>query len=84
MVGGGSIRLIAVTLGRAAVDGESRDRASNGGRLRYRANRADQAAWESGAAARRSCKLVQKRELALDRGLEPEEALVSPSRLPGG
>ena len=45
VVAGGSIRSIAVGLGRAAST-VSREIRRNGGRLRYRANRADQAAWE--------------------------------------
>ena len=62
VVAGCSIRSIAVTLGRAPST-VSREIQRNGGRLRYRANRADQAAWEQ-ARRPKMCKLVEKRELA--------------------
>jgi len=42
---GASLRVIASRLGRA-VSTVSRELARNGGRLRYRAHRADQAAWQ--------------------------------------
>ena len=62
MVAGRSIRSIAVTLGRAPST-VSREIRRNGGRRRYRANRADQAAWER-ARRPKVCKLVENRELA--------------------
>ena len=62
VVAGGSIRSMAVTLGRAPST-VSREIQRNGGRLRYRANRADQAAWERSRRPK-ICKLVQNRELA--------------------
>ena len=62
VVAGGSIRSMAVTLGRAPST-VSREIQRNGGRLRYRANSADQAAWER-ARRPKICKLVENRRLA--------------------
>ena len=62
MVAGCSIRSNAGALGRAPST-VSREIQRNGGRLRYRANRADQAAWER-ARRPKICKLVQNRQLA--------------------
>ena len=62
VVAGCSIRSIAGTLGRAPST-VSREIQRNGGRLRHRANRADQATWER-ARRPKMCKLVEKRELA--------------------
>ena len=62
VVAGCSIRSIARTLGRAPST-VSREIRRNGGRLRYRANRADEAAWER-ARRPKICKLVQNRQLA--------------------
>ena len=62
VVAGRSIRSLAVTLGRAPST-VSREIRRNGGRQRYRANRADQAAWER-ARRPKLCKLVENRELA--------------------
>ncbi len=62
VVAGGSIRSIAVRLGRAPSP-VSRELQRNGGRPRYRAHRADQAAWERSRRPK-ICKLVKKRELA--------------------
>ncbi len=56
VVAGGSIRSMAATLGRAPST-VSREIRRNGGRERYRANRADQAAWER-ARRPKICKLV--------------------------
>ncbi len=62
VVTGHSLRSIAATLGRAPST-VSREINRNGGRRRYRANRADEAAW--GRAHRpKICKLVQNRALA--------------------
>ena len=62
IVGGRSIRSIASFLGRAPST-ISREIRRNGGRRRYRANKADQAAW--GRAKRpKTCKLAQNRALA--------------------
>lgn len=62
VVAGCSMRSIAKTLGRAPST-VSREIRRNGGRLRYRTNRADQAAWER-ARRPKICKLVQNRPLA--------------------
>ncbi len=62
VVAGHSIRSIAVSLGRAPST-VSRELNRNGGRRRYRANKADQAAWDR-AHRPKSCKLVQNRALA--------------------
>ena len=62
VVAGCSICSIARTLGRAPST-VSREIRRNGGRLRYRANRADEAAWER-ARRPKICKLVQNRQLA--------------------
>ena len=59
---GQSLRSIAASLGRAAST-VSREINRNGGRRRYRANGADQAAWD-GAHRAKTCKLVQNRALA--------------------
>jgi IS30 family transposase len=57
-----SLRLIASELGRAAST-VSREIRRNGGRRRYRANKADEAAWER-AHRPKTCKLTQNRALA--------------------
>jgi len=62
VVAGQSIRAIASSLGRAPST-VSRELIRNGGRDRYRANPADQAAWER-AHRPKSCKLVENRGLA--------------------
>jgi len=62
LVAGHSIRSIAVSLGRAAST-VSREINRNGGRRRYRANKADQAAWKRAHRPKR-CKLVENRALA--------------------
>jgi IS30 family transposase len=62
IVAGRSIRSIASSLGRAAST-VSRELRRNGGRRRYRANRADKAAWER-AKRPKTCKLVENRALA--------------------
>ena len=80
VVAGGSIRSMAVTLGRAAST-VSREIGRNGGRLRYRANRADQAAWER-ARRPKICKLVQNRELAHSVALNLKK-LWSPEQIAG-
>ena len=80
VVAGGSIRSIAVTLGRAAST-VSREIGRNGGRLRYRDNRADQAAWER-ARRPKICKLVQNRELAHSVALNLKQ-LWSPEQIAG-
>ena len=62
VVTGHSLRSIAATLGRAPST-VSREINRNGGRRRYRANQADEAAW--GRARRpQTCKLAQNRALA--------------------
>jgi len=61
-VAGHSIRSIATSLGRAAST-VSREINRNGGRRRYRANQADQAAWDRAHRPKR-CKLVENRALA--------------------
>ena len=77
---GGSIRSIAVRLGRAPST-VSRELQRNGGRLRYRAHRADQAAWERSRRPK-ICKLVKKRELAELVGLNLTK-LWSPEQIAG-
>jgi len=62
IVAGDSIRSIATSLGRAPST-ISREIKRNGGRRRYRACRADQAAWER-AKRPKPCKLVINRALA--------------------
>ncbi len=62
VVAGRSVRAIALSLGRAPST-VSREVNRNGGRRRYRANAADQAAWER-AHRPKTCKLKQNRELA--------------------
>ena len=62
MVAGHSLRSIAESLGRAAST-VSREVNRNGGRRRYRASKADQAAWDRSHRPKR-CKLVENRALA--------------------
>ena len=62
VVAGRSIRSIAASLGRASST-ISREIRRNGGLARYRANQADQAAWDR-ARRPKLCKLVQNRALA--------------------
>ncbi len=62
VVAGHSIRSISVLLGRAPST-VSREIRRNGGRRCYRANKADQAAWDR-AHRRKSCKLAKNRALA--------------------
>jgi len=62
VVAGHSIRSIAASLGRA-VSTVSREVNRNGGRRHYRANQADQAAWDRAHRPKR-CKLVENRALA--------------------
>ena len=62
LVAGNSIRSIAASLGRAPST-ISREVNRNGGRRRYRANKADQAAWDRAHRPKR-CKLVENRALA--------------------
>jgi IS30 family transposase len=62
VVAGLSLRSIAASLGRA-VSTVSREIKRNGGRRRYRANSADQTAWDR-AHRSKTCKLVQNRALA--------------------
>ena len=62
VVAGLSLRSIASSLGRA-YSTVSREINRNGGRRRYRANNADQAAWDRAHRAK-TCKLVQNRALA--------------------
>jgi IS30 family transposase len=62
LVAGQSLRSIATTLGRAPST-VSREINRNGGRRRYRANQAEQAAWDR-AHRPKTCKLVQNRALA--------------------
>ncbi len=62
IVAGLSIRAIAVSLGRAPST-VSRELRRNGGRRRYRASQADQAAWDR-AKRPKTCKLVANRALA--------------------
>jgi len=62
IVAGRSIRSIAADLGRAAST-VSRELQRNGGQRCYRANQADQAAWDR-AHRPKTCKLAQNRALA--------------------
>ena len=62
IVAGYSIRSIAAGLGRAPST-VSRELRRNGGRRRYRANKADYAAWDR-AKRPKTCKLVENRSLA--------------------
>jgi IS30 family transposase len=62
MVAGQSLRAIAALLGRAPST-VSREINRNEGRRRYRASRADQAAWDR-ARRPKTCKLVENRALA--------------------
>ena len=62
MVAGQSIRSIATSLGRAPST-ISREIGRNGGQACYRANQADQAAWDR-AHRPKTCKLVENRTLA--------------------
>ena len=62
VVAGQSIRSIAVSLARAPST-VSREINRNGGRRRYRANQAEQAAWDR-AHRPKTCKLAQNRALA--------------------
>jgi IS30 family transposase len=62
IIGGGSIRSIATALGRSPST-VSRELRRNGGRPHYRANRADQTAWDRARRPKR-CKLTQNRVLA--------------------
>ena len=62
VVVGQSIRSIAASLGRAPST-VSREINRNGGRRRYRASKADQAAWDR-AHRPKTCKLAQNRALA--------------------
>ncbi len=62
VVAGQSLRLIAASLGRAASS-VSREIKRNGGRRRYRASTADQAAWDR-ALRPKTCKLVENGALA--------------------
>ena len=62
VVAGQSLRSIAVVLGRAPST-VSREVRCNGGRWRYRANTADQAAWDR-ARRPKICKLAEHRALA--------------------
>jgi IS30 family transposase len=62
VVAGRSIRSIAESLGRAPST-LSREIRRNGGRRRYRANKADQSAWDRARRPKR-CKLVVNRALA--------------------
>ena len=80
VVAGCSIRSMAGRLGRAPST-VSRELRRNGGRLGYRANRADQAAWER-ARRPKICKLVQNRELAHSVALNLKK-LWSPEQIAG-
>jgi IS30 family transposase len=62
MVAGRSLRWIAASLGRAPST-VSRELKRNGGRQGYRANQADEAAWDR-ARRPKTCKLVKNRALA--------------------
>jgi len=62
LVAGHSMRLIALELGRSPST-VSREIRRNGGRRRYRASKADQAAWDRAHRAK-TCKLAQNRTLA--------------------
>ncbi|MFB3105917.1 MAG: IS30 family transposase [Pseudomonadales bacterium] len=61
-VAGQSLRSIAASLGRASST-VSREISRNGGRQQYRANKAEQAAWDR-AHRPKTCKLVENRALA--------------------
>ena len=63
LVAGHSLRLIAVSLGRAPST-VSRKVTRNGGRRKYRASKADQAVFDRSHRSKR-CKLVENRALAL-------------------
>ena len=62
LVAGHAFRSIATTLGRAPST-ISREIKRNGGRRRYRANQAEQAAWDR-AHRPKTCKLAENRKLA--------------------
>ncbi len=62
VVAGQSLRWIAASLGRAPST-VSREIKRNGGRRQYRANKADQAAWDR-AHRPKTCKLAENRALA--------------------
>ncbi len=62
VVAGHSLRSIAASLGRVPST-VSREINRNGGRRRYRANKADRAAWDRAHRAK-TCKLVKNRALA--------------------
>ena len=62
VIAGQSLRSIAASLGRAAST-VSREISRNGGRRYYRANKAEQAAWDR-AHRPKTCKLAQHPELA--------------------
>ena len=62
MVAGWSLRAVAALLGRAPST-VSREINRNGGRGRYRASKADEAAWDR-ARRPKACKLVENRALA--------------------
>ena len=62
IVAGRSMRAIATSLGRAPST-VSRELQRNGGRRRYRANKADKAAWDR-AHRPKTCKLAKNRALA--------------------
>jgi len=62
LVAGHTVRSIAASLGRAPST-VSRELIRNGGRRGYRANQADQAAWDRSHRPKR-CKLVENRALA--------------------
>ncbi len=62
VVAGQSLRSVAASLGRAPST-VSREINRNGGRRRYRANKAEQSAWDR-AHRPKTCKLVQNRALA--------------------
>ena len=66
IVAGSSIRSIAAMLGRSPST-VSRELRCHGGRGRYRASEADQAAWDR-ALRPKPCKLVQNRVLAPSQG----------------
>jgi IS30 family transposase len=63
VVAGQSFRSMAASLGRAPST-ISREIRRNGGRCRYRANKADQAAWDR-AKRPKTCKLVENQALSL-------------------
>lgn len=80
MVAGRSIRSIAASLWRAPST-VSREIRRNGGRRRYRANAADQAAWTQARRPKR-CKLVENRALA-DTVARKLKQLWSPEQIAG-